>query len=262
MDFELTRTLNRINRDFYRTQAESFSATRRSAWPGWERCASIAQSELGSGLSLADIGCGNMRLENFLARKYPGLIDKVHALDSEPTPVAGNAAKLQVKFHQLDLVEALLNASENGGSGDTGVLASHGIPRCDVVACFGVMHHIPGSDLRINAMRELCHAARPGGLVMVSLWNFLSDPGLSKRAEESDSKARSALDIGDLEPNDRILGWQDIEGAWRYCHSFDHTEVHALVERTCEDGRARLVDSFDSDGRTGSLNIYLVLQVL
>ena len=60
-----------------------------------------------------------------------------------------------------------------------------------------------------------------------------------------------------LEAGDFVLGWQDRPGAYRYCHHFSAAEIDRLVDAVPE---ARLVARFGADGRTGTLNEYLVLR--
>lgn len=38
MGIDVARRMNALNARFYRENAASFSQTRRSGWPGWQRC--------------------------------------------------------------------------------------------------------------------------------------------------------------------------------------------------------------------------------
>lgn len=100
---------------------------------------------------------------------------------------------------------------------------------------------------------------RPGGFVIVSLWRFLENPLLARKAEATHERALAELGLPPLDAGDRLLGWRDEPGAYRYCHSFTDGEVDALAASV---GRAATeVARFRADGRDGALNSYLVLQV-
>lgn len=58
---------------------------------------------------------------------------------------------------------------------------------------------------------------------------------------------------------DFVLGWQNVPGAYRYCHSFSDIELDQLVV-ACGDAAEEVV-RFTADGRTGEMNAYVVLQV-
>ena len=58
---------------------------------------------------------------------------------------------------------------------------------------------------------------------------------------------------------DYLLGWRNLPGVYRYCHSFSDEEIDSLVTLVAD--KAKCVARFRADGRTGSLNEYLVLQV-
>lgn len=58
---------------------------------------------------------------------------------------------------------------------------------------------------------------------------------------------------------DYLLGWRNLPGVYRYCHSFSDEEIDSLATLVAD--RAKCVARFRADGRTGSLNEYLVLQV-
>ena len=256
MDKELACRLEEMNRRFYELNADSFSSTRRGPWPGWGRCLDAASGMLpASGARMIDIACGNMRFERYLAEsgRIPG--SRVLAVDScvEFAEQEGlnrcAAGGVDVSFARCDVLEALRGE---------GLAALFGEGVHNLVACFGFFHHVPGADTRAQLAGELCRLAAPGGLVVVSLWRFASDPGLREQAERTTEEACAALGLAGLEAGDYILGWDGRPGTYRYCHSFSDEDVHVL-EDSLPKG-VRTVASFLSDGRTGALNAYLVLR--
>jgi len=96
----------------------------------------------------------------------------------------------------------------------------------------------------------------------------LSDPARRDKAQATHERALCALDLPELDEGDYILGWKDIPGAYRYCHSFSDTEIDQLITSTTRGapGASRptsepqLIARFTADGRTNNLNTYLILQ--
>ena len=379
MDVSTANILNRTTQAFYAAQAESFSATRQSAWAGWQRvladtgwegesaggvlqrnegagaAGESAGAVVGDGLAsgegaggmvragaldaagamgngartsafrtsefgvrssavgaahegagaqregvlrcgepegadasaplvhrILDVACGNVRFKSFLESVLPNVTWDYHAVDACEQLVGAPAG---VAFTPCDIVSALIEgralpfvprgfegkgvASVSGSSiGDACEDAacrgagSEGV-NADLTVCFGFFHHVPGREARERLLRALCAATVPGGLVAVSLWRFMDEPGLAKKAHESHKAALNHFAEQGLclrlDANDYLLGWQQTQGAFRYCHHFTDEEVKALAASVSD--VAQLADCFRADGRTGSLNEYLVFRV-
>ena len=130
---------------------------------------------------------------------------------------------------------------------------------CDLAVSFGFMHHVPLERWRAGLLRALVAKVRPGGFVAVSFWRFLNSAKLARKAQETTSRARAELGIPELPGNDYLLGWQDAQGLYRYCHHFDEPEIERLLAMVADS--ADLVSRFEADGKTGNLNEYVVLRV-
>ena len=307
MDTRTVQMLKRINDGFYRRCASSFSQTRQTGWAGWEACApfllaACRDAEAASGseareLAVLDLACGNGRFEAFLSGRLADVRVSALAVDNCDDLLA--KARSVAVFRHFDALEALIGgASWAQALGDPGnAPADSAAPApfgsFDVAVSFGFFHHIPSAALRAEALRQLLAAVRPGGTVIVSLWCFLEDDRLARKAEVSHVRALRELDplqpaIGAiasqppaaaatppspqpaaatplrgglaarLEPNDRFLDWQGQPGLWRYCHSFDDAEADRLSAAVAL--QAREVARFRSDGKSGRLNIYLVFR--
>ena len=176
--------------------------------------------------------------------KSPGASGRVDAPASAST----------VRFARVDIANALLGESLQAALAP----ALQGEPLADVAVCFGFFHHVPTARAREALMRALVRSVRPGGAVVVSLWQFANSPELARRARETDARARAELGLPQLDPGDYLLGWQNKPGAYRYCHSFTRQEADDLA--ACVAGEACEVARFEADGRTGNLNAYLVLR--
>lgn len=245
--------------EFYRANAESFSQTRQSPWQGWVRLLEVmdaraAEREL---LRVLDVACGNLRFERYLADALPGRMLSGWAVDNcEPLVEAGERSEFgplsRIAFQNLDVIARL-----SGGR----LWESLEAPDAsrDLAVSFGFMHHVPLECWRAELLRTLIAKVRPGGFVAVSFWRFLNSDKLARKAQETTIRARAELGIRELPPNDYLLGWQDTQGLYRYCHHFDEPEIERLLAAVADS--AELVSRFEADGKTGNLNEYVVLRV-
>lgn len=292
MNVTEARELIALNNRFYEENTASFSATRGAPWQGWSRCLDVAREvlELGAGegatsaapgavgrpprVRVLDVACGNLRFEGFLARELSEAACECFAVDS-CAALAGagegaNARVPAVRFRELDVLACLADAAE-GAAKDAGAdelartLADRfGMPPCDLTVCFGFMHHVPVPAWRAAVVRALALSVRPGGIVCVSFWRFLDDERLARKAQEATEQAQGDHALARLVRafglGDRLLGWQDRAGSFRYCHGFSDGEVADLAASVAD--RARPIARFRADGKSGQLNEYLVLRVL
>lgn len=245
--------------EFYRANAESFSQTRQSPWQGWVRLLEVmdaraAEREL---LRVLDVACGNLRFERYLADALPGRMLSGWAVDNcEPLVEAGERSEFgplsRIAFQNLDVIERL-------SAGCLREALEAPDASCDLAVSFGFMHHVPLERWRVELLRALVAKVRSGGFVAVSFWRFLNSDKLAGKAKETTSRARAELGIPELPPNDYLLGWQDTQGLYRYCHHFDEPEIERLLAMMADS--ADLVSRFEADGRTGNLNEYVVLRV-
>ena len=252
------RALAALTTSFYVEHAASFAATRRASWPGWKRCLELVGSLDAPSLRVLDAGAGTLRFERMLARGLAGRGLELHAVDNCPA-LAEQAADdaPAVTWHEVDIVSRLLDGAD----------PLPPLPACDVAACFGLMHHVPGARERAKLLRALVRALRPGGIVATSLWRFMDNPGLASHAARDLDRARRDMGLpASLRAQltalaghgDRLLGWQGAPGAWRYCHSFSDADVTRLLDAVSDE--AALIARFRSDGRDGRLNEYLALR--
>ena len=258
MDEVLALRLCALTGEFYRANAESFSQTRQSPWQGWVRLLEVVEAASGrEPLCVLDLACGNLRFERYLADALPGRVLSGYAVDNcDPLVEAGERnesdAVSRIAFQNLDVIERL----------STGCLREAletPDASCDLAVSFGFMHHVPLERWRVELLRALVAKVRPGGFVAVSFWRFLNSDKLARKAQETTSRARAELGIPELPPNDYLLGWQDTQGLYRYCHHFDEPEIEHLLAMVADS--ADLVSRFEADGKTGNLNEYVVLRV-
>lgn len=251
MNTQTAKILCAINSAFYRDNARSFSATRSAPWLGWSTCLEAVDGVCLDGrdaISVLDLACGNLRFEDFFEHAFPDAKAAFHAVDNcdELLPAASS-----VRYRRLDVISALLDSTLSDGLRE--------IPPCDLSVSFGFLHHVPGAQHREDILSHLVRQTRSGGYAVVSLWQFMRDPNLAKKAYATHVRATEELGLPTLDAGDYLLGWKNLPGAYRYCHSFSEAEIDALVASVAKD--AVLVRRFASDGRTGTLNAYLVFRV-
>ena len=266
MERAFAQGLIELNNRFYRLNAPSFSRTRQAPWPGWERALEVAGEHLGHSqgdpdrpLRVFDLACGNLRFEAFLAEETdrPLELYGVDSCDELAFDESGHADSVTgFMYRKLDVLEALMDKSRGGAA----LLAD--VPTADLSVCFGFMHHVPGVELREDVLRMLLARTRAGGVAVVSFWAFAEDPRLARKAVEATARAAEEPPFEGflpyaLEPGDYLLDWQG-SSPYRYCHSFDETEVSRLAEAVS--GDADEVGRFSADGRAGNLNRYLILR--
>jgi tRNA (uracil-5-)-methyltransferase TRM9 len=232
MDDETIHRLNQINQDFYRITANSFDQSRQHAWPGWEALLEYLKPPL----NVLDVGCGNGRFGLFLV-EYLGTDIRYHGIDNSPRLLeranqALTAVLPNLRLEERDIVE---NPPDEG--------------QYDLVALFGVLHHIPGFERRQALMRVLAEQVAPGGLLAFACWRFYEYERFRRRIIPWSPGLQ-------VEPNDFLLDWQRGEPAVRYCHYVDDAEHAALVAGT---GLTEIT-TYRADGDTGDVNRYSILR--
>ena len=262
MDEGTARQLAALTAEFYRTQAAAFSATRSRPWPGWKRLVQEARLRDARALQVLDVACGNGRFGRFLHAELPGCTLAVHGVDSCAELAAscggpsGGASAVHEQaspaigsFQQLDVVGALLEGKP--------LCRQLSAPACDLSVSFGFLHHVPCAECRVRLLQTLAAKTRPGGCVAVSLWKFMDDARLAAKAEEATRHALACYPALELDDGDYLLGWQQAEGVFRYCHHFKAHEADGLARAL--DGSCTLLARFASDGRgSAGLNEYLL----
>ncbi|MCL4248194.1 MAG: class I SAM-dependent methyltransferase [Anaerolineae bacterium] len=233
MDENTARHLNEINRSFYARTSEDFHATRGRAWPGWRRLL----PHLTAPLRVLDIGCGNGRFGAFLTE---------HAL----TPLI---------YHGIDNSSALLDYARKALADTAGVSLAlevndfvfdtlpHG--EYDLVVLFGVLHHVPGAQRRLDLMSSAAQRVAPGGLLAFACWRFYEYPRFRERIVPWEPGLA-------VESGDHLLDWRRGTPALRYCHYVNDQEHDALAAAT----QMTEIERYRADGETSAVNQYSLLR--
>jgi 2-polyprenyl-3-methyl-5-hydroxy-6-metoxy-1,4-benzoquinol methylase len=229
----LSRLLD-INRQFYQTFANAFSATRQRLQPG----VTHILEQLSPEDDLLDLGCGNGELAHELARC--GHAGSYTGLDFSPTLLEQAAASQPAyfKFVQADLSTTDWDAQLAGN-------------RYAVILAFAVLHHIPGVELRLQVLRKARSLLSVGGRFIHSEWQFLNSPRLTSRIQPWEAIGISASDV---EPGDYLLDWRQGGSGLRYVHHFSEDELEELAGQASFE----VEETFLSDGENQRLGLYQV----
>ncbi|MFA5109281.1 MAG: class I SAM-dependent methyltransferase [Patescibacteria group bacterium] len=198
----------------YNAIAADFDATRKKEI--WPEIRSEA-AEIKDGDRVLDAGCGNGRLLEALKDKnldYLGIDGSEKLIER---------ARLNYPKNRF-LVGDLLDLKEVA---DTNF---------DYIFCLAVLQHIPGGALRLKALEEMKNKLRPGGKIIISVWNLWNVGGKGKKYRKQLFKnlflkicGRNPLDNGDL-----IFPWKNSQGeavSERYYHAFTGRELKRLATK-------------------------------
>ncbi len=243
--------LNRLNRRFYSECAAEFSTSRASPWPGWRRLMPIVLEDRSSStrLRVLDVGCGNGRFARFLRQSAGAPIDYTGVDASKrllrECATIGTTGESLLRFAPWDFIESPIPPPIARRS-------------YDLIALFGVMHHVPGFETRLALLRALAPFLAPNGRIALTFWQFAQEPRFTRRIlpwpEFIASPAGRDLEIDrdDIEEGDAILLWGTDPARHRYCHDLSPAEQAALFEKAA----LRASAEFESDGHGGQLNRY------
>jgi len=254
MDEQTARALNAINPTFYSANAAEFDRSRSAPWPGWTRLLPRIRQirvEATAALSVLDVGCGNARFGAFLADQLPATQlppGGIHycGIDSSP-PLISRASEralpfTSVEFRQTDLVETGSDLPKGPFS---------------LIGLFGILHHVPGRDLRRDLLRRLGERLTPSGILALTTWQFEAFARFQNRLtpwREYNRTAADPIDIAQLEPGDHLLPWGDGGSTHRYCHFTSEDDTYKLLK----DLSFEVIESYAADGREENLNRYFI----
>lgn len=235
---------------FYHVHAVSFSSTRQAAWQGWNKVLDAVKTELHVPLCVLDIACGNFRFEHFLSDEHMP-VREAWAVDNCAELLAADKPQ-QMKIHVIDtdIIQSLQHEA-------TPLTFCESKPSLSV--CFGFMHHVPSSELRMRLFDSLLKRTMRGGICAVSFWQFHNDFRLLEKAQHATPLAERRLEITLPSENDNFLAWQESDEAFRYCHSFTDEEVDLFRDVAKKAGH-RIIADYCADGKSQRLNRYLVIK--
>lgn len=232
MRAEIAFQLVEINRQFYQTFGEAFSATRGRIQPGVRRL-------LGRALRaerILDLGCGNGEFARALLAS--GFDGQYLGLDFSPPLL--RAAQVQPRGAQVAFLQADLTGEWPALTGEW-----------PLMTCFATLHHIPGPEMRLRLLRQARGVLGPEGQMMLSVWQFLHSERLRARILPWE---KAGLEAAQVEEGDFLLDWRSGGLGLRYAHHFSLTELQQLAALS----GFRVCEAFFSDGAEGNLGLYQI----
>ncbi len=211
MNKQAQQKLLALVRKNYQEIAEEFHQTRQNQlWPEIKRIA----SQVPAGSRVLDVGCGNGRLGTALGQniKYFGVDISPKLIEIAQKNIKNpNCQFIVGDLLELDKIDQLQNQL------------------FDFIFCLAVLHHIPGSDLRLKALSQMANKLKPQGKIIISVWNLWA------RAEKRKlifkfawRKLRQQHSYG---WGDIIFGWGKDKTSQRYYHAFCAWELRRLAAK-------------------------------
>lgn len=188
----------------YDAIAPLFSATREHNWADVLPLVEYTKP----GDQVLDLGCGNGRLYQILAKKqvqYTGLDQSAELIAlarekaSEAEFVVGEMTELPFEAEKFAVIFAIAS-----------------------------FNHIPGSELQLKSLQEMKRVLKPGGLIIMTNWNLLSDSAQKNIAKHGWKVLQQSVEQG----IDVLVPWKSPEGETlgeRYYHGFTVGELTNLA---------------------------------
>ena len=249
MESATIEKLNALNRAFYEAHAEAFADSRPRLAPGVKR----VLAHIPPGTRVLEAGCGDGKVGRWLARNgvgsylgldgSEGMIERAERFTRDWRLEIGDSnlhAKRLISFQQTDLTSPNLFAA---------------LPPepFDWILSFATFHHLPGRETRLRVLQTLAQHLPPGGVFVMSNWQFTRSVRLMKRVADW---ATIGLTERDVEPGDYLLTWERAgKHGLRYVHLLDEAEARELAGGV----GLEVVEVFESDGGTGALAEYVTM---
>ncbi|OGC45578.1 hypothetical protein A2V49_03710 [candidate division WWE3 bacterium RBG_19FT_COMBO_34_6] len=233
MDSDKILSLINLNNSFYTKHQEEFSKSRRNPWSGWNKFVDLINKryENQNTIKVLDIGCGNGRFYNFLAKSCNISTDYLGLDNNDYFLIEAVLKYKKANFKKIDVFYDIDKISE----------------KYDILAVFGVTHHIPGNSFRKEWFKKIIKLVNKNGIICLSFWNLLSD-----------LRSVKLIKADGLENNDYYYGWSDSNDQ-RYVHLFNQKELMDIKE-IFEANNFFLKSDFLGDGKNEKMNIYQVFE--
>jgi len=230
MNTKTIENLQHIVRDNYESIASDFNETRKK--PLWPALADILRS-VQDGQSALDVGCGNGRLLEAMTI-------------------------MNIEYLGIDQSRELIALAQRNyptysfGVGD--ILSIHNVTekKYDWVTSIAVLHHIPGEEHRLKALRELKERMNDDGRIILTVWNLWRHKkykNLIWKFAWQKIIGKHEMDFGDI-----LFSWKnqdDVVNNLRYYHAFTVRDLKKLVQKSGLKIERLIIDDY---------NYYLVLK--
>ncbi len=217
-----------LNKHFYESYAKDFSVTRQAPWNGWDKI--LPYIKRLKSPRIFDVACGNGRFLDFLLIN----LDKFHYTGLDLSKPLVDEARIKYSDNENVILkqEDILNYKND--------------EQYDLVVGFGIMHHIPTEELRLEILDNLSKSVKKGGLLILTFW------------QKQFSQDKTTYSLDNIGKSDYLISWDNNPEKLRYVHIFDSNEVDKYSN---QDG-FKLIDKFEQDGKDHKSNLYIVMEKL
>lgn len=228
MNNETAKKLQRLVADSYNKIAVDFDISRqKEIWPEIR----VLAGSVKPGAKVLDVGCGNGRLLEVLLDKSVDYL----GIDSSSSLIAlAKNNYPQFVFQINDILD--LSKLPND--------------YYDEIFCLAVILHLPGRVLRVQALKNLAAKLKPGGRLIISVWDlcgYKKFGSLLRKVNWKKFIGRQNSDYKDLDYGDLIFPWKNTQGqeiSDRYYHAFRRGELVRLLAQTS----LKITDFYKKEG--------------
>lgn len=192
----------------YEEIAGGFSQTRTNrSWPELLKLTKLVKD----GDRILDIGCGNGRLLEILSGKEVEYL----GVDNSQELIKIAKARFPDKTFLLGNILELNKILEK---------------KFDHISCVAVLHHLPGKDLRIEALKQMKEKINENGKIIITVWNLWHQAKFRKliyKFAVLKIFGKSQMDFGDI-----IFDWKNGRGegiSRRYYHAFTKNGLKKII---------------------------------
>lgn len=205
--------LDLVKRNYEEIVADFDNTRKKQLWPELVKLAEAVKD----GDRILDAGCGNGRL----LRAFNGKKIDYLGVDSSEKLIEGAKRNWKLEIGDWRFVNA-------------DILELDKLPEkdFDYVFCVAVLHHLPGSELRVQAFKQLKAKLKPGGQLIITVWNLWSRARFRKLIFKYlllKIVGKNKMDFGDI-----LFDWKNSAGqevSRRYYHAFTKKELTKTIQR-------------------------------
>lgn len=212
MDKQTQKNLLNIVKNNYDKAAEEFSDTRNRKSRSWGALVDITK-QIPNDSSVLDVGCGNGRLLEIFGNKN---IDYIGTDSSDELIKIAKKLHPEKKFEIIDALE----------------LSKLSQVDFDYVFSVAVLHHLPGQDLQIKALRQIKNKVSKDGKVVITNWNLWKQKRFRKLIWKFfilKLIGKNKMDFGDI-----LFDWKNSQGeivSKRYYHAFTKRSLKKIAKK-------------------------------
>ncbi len=211
MDKQTQKNLLEIVKRNYEEIVNYFNETRNRKNRSWPELVKINKAVKNND-SVLDIGCGNGRLLETFGNK------KIDYIGVDSSEKLINIAKS--RFPNFKFI--IGNILELGKIPDINF---------DYVFCIALLHHLPGQNLRITALKQLKNKVTSEGKIILTVWNLWSQKKFRKlilKFALLKLIKKNKMDFGDI-----LFDWKNSQGkpiSQRYYHAFTKRQLKKITK--------------------------------